>query len=190
MNVFRIDSQLEPGSRIAAGTSLGATSLSIALRQLHSSPNDKRLVVSFEGVEFTTSSFIKSLLLPSAFSAALENESLTEVCPVVIGANHEVIDTIATVFKANQAAVLAARTNAKVPLTYLGYLDPALTETFNLLYSREEATAGALEKERKALGGPSSSGWSNRLADLWAARLGSRTRRGKEWIYKQVKLEE
>jgi hypothetical protein len=69
--------------------------------------------------------------------------------------------------------------------TLQGHLEPALKATLSALLQRGASSAPQLHEafpaERVTV-----TAWNNRLADLHAVRLVSRTRNGKVWEYKPV----
>ena len=66
----------------------------------------------------------------------------------------------------------------------LGQADTAATKTLEAVEDADQATALELhERFARTEGSVGPTGWNNRLADLYHARLARRRRQGKSWIY-------
>ena len=67
--------------------------------------------------------------------------------------------------------------------TLLGQIDTATAATLDAIVGLSQCTALELHQRFARSQNIGATGWNNRLADLYRARLSRRTRRGKFWIY-------
>lgn len=187
---------LPPGAH-----ALGATAGQDLMRKVEAdlqsaTDEDFRLVLDLSSVSAVNGSFLKAtvywaLQCGQAFVKDLKATSAAEwavrplrLYPVVLGCTGEVHEEVADFFQGRRLPILHFPKKSKNTSPHpevLGELDPLLIKTLHLLGNAGEATAVQLaEKSEETI---STSGWSNRLADLYLLRLVTRRREGKFWVY-------
>jgi len=163
---------------------------------------DDGALVIFElsAVELATTSFIKSSVLPLFQSARLSTDPNAQsmadafglpalnAYPVLANVQPEVEELADEIFGRRGFPLLSLKYSADHDLQggrMLGYLDEALVRTMRNWPEWERHTAATL-LDNFPDEGITQTAWSNRLNDLWKARLLRRIRQGKSWSYQPV----
>jgi hypothetical protein len=132
-------------------------------------PTPKAWLWDFGGVEVASASFIRESFLSVR---ALLRAQRSNLVPVVVNANADVLEDMTLVLKAAQAAILTCsedETEALSRFELIGDHDASLQTTFELVAQRGEADARELKELTDAqMGGASvlQTAWNNRLAKL------------------------
>lgn len=152
------------------------------------------VALSFEGFESATASYIKATVLELYFKAGakpvgsdMSGEPSQHFFPVICDLNAELQHGIHEVFSARRLVCLEA-TRIDVDriesATLLGFPDAHLLQTLNALQELEQATASDLKAHVQS--SISTTGWNNRLYDLYRLRLVRRTKKDRQWVYELV----
>jgi len=157
-------------------------------------PPGKTVALSFAGIESATASYIKATVLALYTKAGVEpagsdvtGEPSLHMFPVVCDLNAEVRHEIRLVFSARRLFCLEATelTDEIVEhATLLGFPDAHLIETLTALQELGQATSNDLKAHVQS--NISTTGWNNRLYDLYRLRLVRRTKRDRQWVYEPV----
>ncbi len=157
-------------------------------------PPGKIVAISFAGIESATASYIKATLLALSIKAGVEpagsdvtGEPSLHMFPVVCDLNAEVRHEIELVFSARRIFCLEATelTDEVVEhATLLGSPDTHLIETLTALQELGQATSNDLKTHAQS--NISTTGWNNRLYDLYRLRLVRRSKRDRQWVYEPV----
>jgi len=160
------------------------------------------VMVDFSGIESTTASYLKALVVPFlTYKEPTMSEKVgriggdpdyrQSIYPMVTGLNEEVREELEEVLKFRSLPCLEASRwcDDKVLSAHLlGGMDTILTTTFLLLVREKAASATDLharyQDEHITI-----TGWNNRLADLHRLRLATRTKQGRQWIYEPTTKE-
>ncbi|HEX8549946.1 MAG TPA: hypothetical protein VF681_00185 [Abditibacteriaceae bacterium] len=181
-----------------AGATLGERHIAPLLHRIDSGGFDESpgqvVVLSFEGLLSATSSYLKATALSLYFKAGVQptgtgvvGEPDYHIFPMVYGLNEELQEGINEVFSARKLYCLEALEieDDKVAKANLwGTPDEHLLETLTALEELEQASASDLREHVKSR--ISTTGWNNRLYDLYRLRLVRRSKRDRQWIYEPI----
>jgi hypothetical protein len=152
------------------------------------------VALSFEGFEFATASYIKATVLELYFKAGakavgsdLSGEPSQHFFPVVCDLNAELQHGIHEVFSARRLVCLEATEISEDSIesaTLLGFPDAHLLQTLDALQELKQATASDLKAHVQST--ISTTGWNNRLYDLYRLRLVRRFKKDRQWVYELV----
>lgn len=159
-------------------------------------------IVAFDltDIDLATTSFLKTSVLPLFQSARLSTDPAAQTMtdafglpslnayPVIVNAKPEVEELADEIFGRRGFPLLSLKMDANGDLTggrMVGFLDEVLVRTMRNWGDQERHTAASLQEKfpEQAI---TPTAWSNRLNDLWRARLLRRVRQGKSWIYQPV----
>lgn len=154
------------------------------------------VALSFDGFESATASYIKATALslylkagakPSGGSVTGEPEQ--HFFPVVYGLNEELREGIDEIFSARrlfcvEAIEFSEDEDGVERATILGAPDDHLLQTLTALEELGQATANDLKEHTKS--SISTTGWNNRLFDLYRLRLVRRSKKERQWVYELV----
>ncbi len=192
----------------ATGATLGQEHLK-ALRQRLQNTGDniteEIVVVDFSKIKSATASYLKATIVWLIQCARLNaNDGLNHsqssgphelvplpIYPLVAGLTAEVRSELDDVLPAYRLPCLEMlkRSEGKILRAALhGPLDDALADTLRVLTKCGAATASSLQNRFKDRG-ISTTGWNNRLADLYKVRLAVRKKVGRQWLYEPVAVE-
>ncbi|HEY3332001.1 MAG TPA: hypothetical protein VGK19_18355 [Capsulimonadaceae bacterium] len=152
------------------------------------------VVLSFSGIESATASYVKALLLPllddltdvEDFKGKFRPN--TFVMPFVADLTDELRGELWLVMKDQGSVYLEAQdmgTCHPISARIIGELDGFLKKTISIVVAEEQCTATDLYAKYPSEG-ISTTGWNNRLADLYELRVIDRRKCGRQWIYSPV----
>jgi hypothetical protein len=188
----------------ATGATLGQEHLR-SLRQRLREEGGEIVVLDFSGIESATASYMKATIVWLIQSARLSvTDGLNHgravgphdpvplaIYPLIAGLSTEVREEIDDLLPAYRLPCLETLkySNRKILKAALhGPLDDALSDTLRVLTECGSGTASSLHDRFKDRG-ISTTGWNNRLADLYQLRLAMRRKIGRQWIYEPVAAE-
>lgn len=158
------------------------------------------IVFDLSPIELATTSFFKSSVLPLFQSARLSTDPKAQTMtdafglpalnafPVLANARPEVEELADEIFGRRGFPLLSLRLDAGLNLSggrMIGFLDAVSVKTLRNWNNLERHTAASLQETRLEQQ-ITQTAWSNRLNDLWRARLLRRFRQGKSWLYQPI----
>lgn len=182
----------------ALGASRGQMAIREVMESLRGAATDlSKVELSFEGVEETNASFVKSTLLHLVQcgrlfvsgeipSSTAENSPEPLNCfPAVSHCSREVLTEIEDVFKLRQLPFCELTHEAQngewIAGALRGYLDLTLVDALKMVTELGSVTPALLRNIRRdAVAGTA---WNNRLEALHSLRVVHRLRVGREWQY-------
>lgn len=202
----------------AHGWVLGEEHLHPLLKRLESELRETTadgviVILDFTGITSVTASYLKATLLwlleagrlsaedhPLAARttrAGRRNPWPMAVYPMVTGISEEIAEELVEVLSGQKCVcldVIEERQDVITKAKLLGPLDRLLLWTMDALSREGAATAAQLHERYQADNLDahktiSSSGWSNRLADLYGLRLVRRWKLGKQFVYEPIAKE-
>lgn len=157
-------------------------------------PPGKLVVLSFSGVNSATASYIKATVLALYAKAGakpagsdLAGEPEQHFFPVVCDLNDEVSEGIQEVFESRRLFCLEATAMTGDVVEHanvFGAPDAHQIETLLALQELGRATSSELKDHVGSR--ISTTGWNNRLYDLYRLRLVRRFKRDRQWVYEPV----
>lgn len=192
----------------AAGSTLGQDHIKPLLSRLQKQteqPNDQVVVLDFSGIISATASYLKATILWLIQCARMSTNNGSRqhqisgsyelfpvpIYPVAGNLEQEVRDELDDVLPTYRLPCLEVLRRSKeevLTAALHGPLDEALTDTLRVLTKSGPATASLLQ-DRYQDRGISTTGWNNRLADLYVLRLAVRKKRGRQWVYESIAAE-
>lgn len=192
----------------AAGATLGQEHIRRLRERLQNKGEkiaEQIVVVDFSGIKSATASYLKATIVWLIHCGRLSvsngfNHSQASgphdvvpfpIYPLAGGLTSEVRGELDDVLPAYRLPCLEMlrRSEEKILRAVLhGPLDEALADTLRVLTKSGAATASSLQDRYKDRG-ISTTGWNNRLADLYALRLAVRKKIGRQWLYEPVAAE-
>jgi len=157
------------------------------------------VVIDFDGIEAATASYMKALVLPLLVgdTGAIRETVISpedprnggfNIYPVVAGLSDDVREELDGVLRLRGVPCLEVLTWSSSDISsarLLGALDAILKNTYAMLLREQEATASDLHA--KYVGERiTTTGWNNRLADLYRLRLVTRHKMGRQWMYRPI----
>jgi hypothetical protein len=167
-------------------------------------PIEEGTIVAFDlsDIEFATTSFVKTSILPLYQSARLSTETNAQTMsdafglpawnafPVIVNARPEVEELTDEIFGRRGFPLLSLKMsndNCFSGGRLIGFLDDVLIKTMRAWPGIDCHTAASLH-EKFSDQGITQTAWSNRLNDLWRVRLLRRFRQGKSWKYQPIAM--
>lgn len=168
-------------------------------------PECTHVILDFAGIAASNVSYIKGTFLwllqngiaharssaPPPLPGTTQPPACLNIVPFVANTNSEVLAEIDEVLGRHGLPYLVAQTwtpDSVTTASVHGPLDETMFRTLLYVVTLRQATASLLH-EAHPDEGISVTGWNNRLADLFALRLLSRTRSGRSLIYRSVAKE-
>jgi hypothetical protein len=187
-----------PGSSEAFGATTGQEHIAPLLAQLRAVPAGEVILYDLSGVEHTTASYLRATvlrLLNASIRAATETDGapdpagstgeLLNIFPVVANLSEDVAEELQTVLESQGCACLeATQWNDKgiLQARIRGVLEGVLRDTLVRVVTARSTTATMLAEREP----PNTTGWNNRLAELYRMRLINRAKEGRQWIYSSI----
>lgn len=192
----------------ATGATLGQEHLR-SLRSLVEKPDtnvtDKIVVLDFSNIKSATASYLKATIIwliqcarLSATDGLNHNHTASAhqlvplpIFPLVTGLTEEVrgeLDDVLLAYRLPCLETLKHSDRKVIRAALHGPLDDALADTLGVLTKSQSATASSLQDKFRDRG-ISTTGWNNRLADLYLSRLALRRKIGRQWLYEPVAAE-
>lgn len=177
-----------PGAPILIGATRAESWLETALLQIGERRGEVIVLIDFDQVEAANASFIKASVLrllhmgigyrdSSESSGRAPGQKQFDVFPILVNCNEEIRLELHEVMVAQRLPITINTTKPEV----LGWLEPALRDTWELLLARGgQGSASELAETSASIG---HTAWANRLSELHRLRLVTRVREGKKWRY-------
>jgi|GEM_PF-2897569 len=177
---------LAPAKNILRGSIIGEDHAADLLKRLESGncAATQIVILDFSEVEAVTASYLKKLLSP-LLDSTTNGLKCGGIYPLVTCLSEDVREDLHSFLTEKGWLISEIRLEgSRVAFCrLLGSPEPATTHTFNLLREKQPASAYTLHEssEDKNI---TQTAWNNRLSTLLKLKLATRTKHGREWMYR------
>ena len=181
---MQLDVRKLTGEDLCAGAEPGRVFLAQLIALTGDSPSlAEPLIIDFKSVTVATASFLRESVF--ALRALLRSKK-SNFYPVVANANAIIRDELGILMPYGGDALLSCsieNTGVVTNVHLIGRLDEKQKSIFDLITSRGETDAGALQREFGAAEGVQQTAWNNRLSGLASLGLIVEVNRGRAKRY-------